>query len=70
MTQDLMAKSPVPVPLQYVMLYLGLAIEILSAIFMLRAATGHACFISVGAVSNSGPPFDFASQAYAKFPEY
>jgi hypothetical protein len=38
MAQELMAKSPIPVPLQYVMLYLGLAIEILSAIFMLRAA--------------------------------
>jgi hypothetical protein len=36
--QELMAKSPNPVPLQYVMLYLGLAISILSAIFMMRAA--------------------------------
>ena len=38
MAQELMAKSPIPVPLQYVMLYLGLAISILCAIFMLRAA--------------------------------
>ena len=37
MAQELMAKSPIPVPLQYVMLYLGLAISILCAIFMLRA---------------------------------
>ena len=33
-----MAKSPILVPLQYVMLYLGLSISILSAIFMLRDA--------------------------------
>ena len=38
MAQELMAKSPIPVPLQYVMLYLGLTISILCAIFMLRAA--------------------------------
>src|SRR5437667_8924454 len=38
MAQELMAKSPIPLPLQYVMLCLGLAISILSAIFMLRAA--------------------------------
>jgi predicted transporter len=38
MAPKLMAKSPIPVPLQYVMLYLGLAISILCAIFMLRAA--------------------------------
>jgi hypothetical protein len=38
MAPELMAKSPIPVPLQYVMLYLGLAISILCAIFMLRAA--------------------------------
>jgi hypothetical protein len=52
MAQELMAKSPIPIPLQYVMLYLGLAIEILSAIFMLRAANWHARYKSVGAVSN------------------
>jgi hypothetical protein len=38
MAQGLMAKSPIPIPLQYVMLYLGLSIEIRCAIFMLRAA--------------------------------
>jgi hypothetical protein len=38
MAQEMMAKSPIPIPLQYVILYVGLAIEILCAIFMLQAA--------------------------------
>jgi hypothetical protein len=38
MAQEMMAKSPIPIPLQYVVLYLGLSIEILCATFMLRAA--------------------------------
>jgi hypothetical protein len=38
MAQEQMAKSPIPIPLLYVMLYLGLSISILCAIFMLRAA--------------------------------
>ena len=36
--QELMAKRAIPIPLQYVVLYLGLSISTLCAIFMLRAA--------------------------------
>lgn len=35
---ELMAKSPLPVPAQFVMMYVGLAISITSGIFMLRGA--------------------------------
>jgi hypothetical protein len=38
MTQELMAKNPIPLPVQYSMLFLGLLISIVSAIFMLRGA--------------------------------
>jgi hypothetical protein len=37
-TQELMAKSPLPIPLQYVVLYLGLSLSTLCAVCMLRAA--------------------------------
>jgi hypothetical protein len=32
-----MSRSPVPIPFQYIMLYAGLGISILSAIFMLQS---------------------------------
>jgi hypothetical protein len=35
---ELMAKSPLPVPAQFAMMYVGLAISITSGIFMLRGA--------------------------------
>ena len=38
MAQELMAKSPVPVPVQYCISLLGLLISIVSATFMLRGA--------------------------------
>ncbi len=38
MAQELMAKSPVPVPVQYFISFVGLLISIVSAIFMLRGA--------------------------------
>jgi hypothetical protein len=38
MTQELMAKTPVPVPVQYSILFFGLLISVVSAIFMLRGA--------------------------------
>ena len=38
MAHELMAKSPIPAPLQYVMLHPGSAIEVLSRMFMMRAA--------------------------------
>lgn len=34
--QEMMAKSPIPVPVQYVMLYAGLAVSVVSGIGMLR----------------------------------
>ncbi len=51
MAQEQMAKSPIPIPLQYVMLYLGLSISILCAIFMLRAANwARLLYIAWGAI--------------------
>jgi hypothetical protein len=38
MTQELMAKSPIPVSVQYLMLFAGLLISIVSGIFMLKGA--------------------------------
>ena len=53
MAQELMAKSPIPIPLQYVMLYLGLSIEILCAIFMLRAANWVRLIITKSYITTS-----------------
>jgi hypothetical protein len=51
MGQEMIAKSPIPISLQYVMLYLGLSIEILRAIFMLRAASwARLLYIAWGAI--------------------
>jgi hypothetical protein len=36
MVKELMAKSPVPIPLQYVMMYVGLLISIVAGIAMLK----------------------------------
>src|SRR6266404_7912081 len=38
MARELMAKSPVPIPLQYLMSFLGLIIAITAGIFMLKGA--------------------------------
>jgi hypothetical protein len=38
MTRELMAKSMVPVPVQYFMMFAGLLVSILAGIFMLRGA--------------------------------
>ena len=66
MAPELMAKSPIPVPLQYVMLYLGLAIENLSANFHVASRElGTPAIHRLERYRISGPPFDFASQAYA-----
>jgi hypothetical protein len=35
---ELMAKNPIPIPAQFVIMYVGLAISITSGIFMLRGA--------------------------------
>jgi len=53
MAQEMMAKSPIPIPLQYVMLYLGLSIEILCAIFMLRAANWVRLIITKSYITTS-----------------
>ncbi|MFT3870036.1 MAG: hypothetical protein QM715_16435 [Nibricoccus sp.] len=37
MVRDLMSKSPIPVPIQFVMMYVGLGVSILSGVFMLKA---------------------------------
>jgi hypothetical protein len=51
MAQEMMAKSPISIPLQYAMTYLGLSISILCAIFMLRAANwARLLYIAWGAI--------------------
>lgn len=38
MAQEMMAKTPIPIPVQYAMLYVGLSVSITCGIFMLRGA--------------------------------
>jgi hypothetical protein len=57
---ELMAKSPLPVPAQFIMMYIGLAIYITSGIFMLRGANwarflyiiSHAINILIGVATS------------------
>jgi hypothetical protein len=61
MAQEQMAKSPIPIPLQYVMIYLGLSISILCAIFMLRAANwARLLYDCLGRDRFAVRPFGFA----------
>jgi hypothetical protein len=51
LTQELMAKSPIPVPVQYVMLFVGLLVSVISGIFMLKGANwARMLYIIWGAV--------------------
>src|SRR5436189_1660911 len=50
--QELMAKSPVPVPVQYAIIFMGLLISVVSAFFMLRGANwARMLYIVWGAIS-------------------
>jgi hypothetical protein len=61
MAQELMAKSPIPIPLQYVMLYLGLANEILSANFHVASRElGTPAIHRLDRCRVAGPSLDFA----------
>ena len=52
MTQEFMAKSPVPVPVQYTIIFMGLLISIVSALFMLKGANwARMLYIVWGAIS-------------------
>src|SRR5438105_2090588 len=53
MAQEMMAKSPIPIPLQYVMLILGCLLKSFAPFSCCERRTGHAFFTLLGAGSNS-----------------
>jgi hypothetical protein len=66
MAQEMMAKSPIPIPLQYVILYVGLAIEILCGHFHVASSElGTLALHWLERHRIANPPSDFSRQADA-----